>query len=99
MYELARKGIEVERQPVKIKIYDLKFLEYTHPILKIRVRSSSGTYIRALADDIGKALGTGAYLEELRRTKIDGYDVKDARKLEELTPETWHKFAIDITPK
>jgi len=98
MYELARRGIEVERKPVKIKIYDLEILEYTYPFLKIRVHSSSGTYIRSLAHDIGQRLkaesgqlkaGYGAYLEELRRTKIGKYNVKDAHKLEELTPETW----------
>jgi tRNA pseudouridine55 synthase len=89
MYELARKGIEVKRQPVKINIYDLEFLEYSYPILKIRVRSSSGTYIRTLAEDIGRALGSGAYLEELRRTKIGPYDIKDAHRLEKLAPDSW----------
>lgn len=89
MYELARKGIEIERQPVKIKIYDLEFIEYNYPILKIRVRASSGTYIRTLAEDIGKALGSGAYLEELRRTKIGVYDIKNAHPIDILAPNSW----------
>ena len=99
MYELARAGKEIPRKPTKIKIYSIELLEYDFPLNKICVHCSSGTYIRSLAHDLGRALGTGAYLEELRRTKIGKYDVKDAHKLEELTPETWHKFAIDITPK
>lgn len=89
MYELARKGIEVERQPVKITIYDLEFLGYEYPILKISVHCSSGTYIRSLADDIGKTLDSGAYLEELRRTKIGAYEIKDAHKLDTVTKENW----------
>jgi len=99
MYELARAGIVVPRQPVKIKIYELEILDYAYPSLKIRVRSSSGTYIRSLAHDIGQALGCGAYLKELRRTKIGKYDVANAHKLEKLAPETWHNFAVGITPK
>jgi len=89
MYELARRGIEVVRQPVKITIYDLEFLEYTYPLLKIRVHCSSGTYIRSLADDIGKALNSGAYLEELRRTKIGAYRIEDAHQLSEVAPDSW----------
>ena len=78
LYELAREGKEVERKPVRVTIHELELLSFAWPFAEIRTRVSSGTYIRALADDIGKALGCGAYLEELRRTKIGAYDVKDA---------------------
>jgi tRNA pseudouridine55 synthase len=94
MYELARRGIEVPRQPVKIKIYELEILDYTYSSLKIRVRSSSGAYIRSLAHDIGTALGCGAYLEELRRTKIGRYDVKDAYQLEDIIAENWREKCL-----
>jgi tRNA pseudouridine55 synthase len=84
LYELAREGIEIERKPVRVTIYELELVSYEWPLASIRTRVSSGTYIRALADDIGKALGCGAYLEELRRTKIGGFDAKDAVKPEDI---------------
>lgn len=83
-YELARKGIEPELKPRKVKIYDIKILNYTWPFLTIRVKCSSGTYIRSLAKDIGEALGTGAYLKELQRTRIGKFSVKDAKSIAEL---------------
>ena len=87
LYELAREGKEIERKPVRVTIHELELVEYAWPVAKIRTRVSSGTYIRALADDIGKALGCGAYLEELRRTRIGSFDVKDAVKKEEIAPD------------
>ncbi len=77
-YKLARKGKSFETPTREIEIYDIEILEYNYPELKIRCHVSSGTYIRTLAEDIGKKLGTGAYLTSLRRTKIGNYDVKDA---------------------
>lgn len=82
LYELAREGKEIERAPVRVTIHELELVSYAWPTAKIRTRVSSGTYIRALADDIGKVLGCGAYLEELRRTSIGSFDVKDAVKKE-----------------
>lgn len=78
LYELAREGAEVERKPVRVTIHELELLSYDWPYLTIRARVSSGTYVRALAHDVGIALGCGAYLEELRRTRIGPHDVKDA---------------------
>ena len=69
-YKLARKGQEVEIPSRQVTIYSLDLLEYNYPNLKIRTNVSSGTYIRSLAQDIGEALGTGAYCSELRRTSI-----------------------------
>ncbi|MBQ8996822.1 tRNA pseudouridine(55) synthase TruB [Candidatus Saccharibacteria bacterium] len=83
-YDLARKGIDVEMPVRKVKIYRIDILEYKWPMLKIRAEVSSGTYIRTLGEDIGKALGTGAYVRVLRRTKIDKYRVEDAMGLEDL---------------
>ena len=77
-YKLARKGEDFEMPSRKVTIYNIEILEYKYPMLKIRCHVSSGTYIRTLAEDIGKKLGTGAYLTSLRRTKIGSYDVKDA---------------------
>ena len=78
LYELARRGIEVKREPHKIEIYKIKLLEYNYPRLKIEVKCSVGTYIRALAHDIGQGVGTGAYCSELTRTKIGHFNLKKA---------------------
>ncbi|MBR2641310.1 tRNA pseudouridine(55) synthase TruB [Candidatus Saccharibacteria bacterium] len=77
-YRLARKGQDFEIPPREIEIYDIKILKYNYPELIIRVHCSSGTYIRTLAEDIGKALETGAYLTALRRTKIGEYSIENA---------------------
>jgi len=84
LYELARAGETIERKPVRVTIHELELIAYAWPIAKIRTRVSSGTYIRALADDIGRALGCGAYLEELRRTAIGTHTVEDAVKKEDI---------------
>lgn len=78
LYELARQGKIVERQPSKIEIYKIKLLDYSYPNLKIEVSCSTGTYIRTLAEDIGKNLGVGAYCLELTRTSIGKYKLKNA---------------------
>ena len=80
-YKLARKGTDFEIPSRKVKIYSIDILNYNYPELKIRVHCSSGTYIRTLAEDIGEALGTGAYLTALRRTNIANYSVDDALML------------------
>jgi tRNA pseudouridine55 synthase len=83
-YELARKGKEVIMSPRKVNIYSIKLVNYEYPTLKITCEVSSGTYIRSLARDIGKKLSTGAYLNELRRTKVGQYTVQKAVTLQEL---------------
>ena len=80
-YKLARKGAEFETPTREVTIYNIEILKYEYPELTIRCEVSSGTYIRTLAEDIGKELGTGAYLTSLRRTKVGDYDVKNAIKL------------------
>lgn len=80
LYELARKGIEVERNPRKVIIKKIDFVAYKKGILKIEVACSSGTYIRTLAQDIGNKLGCGATVKELRRKKIGNFNVKKALK-------------------
>lgn len=68
LYDLARKGITIERQPVKVQIA-ITFISYNYPMLEIQVSCSKGTYIRSLAHDIGTFLGCGAHLFELARTR------------------------------
>lgn len=84
LYEYARQGVEVERAPREVMIYDLRLDRFAGEELVITVRCSKGTYIRTLAEDIGKALGCGAYLEALRRTAIGEFVVEHAKTLEQL---------------
>lgn len=92
LYELARKGKTVKRQPHDITIYDIELLTYDFPELKIRTVTSPGTYIRTLAHDIGEKLGTGAYCEKLSRTQIGPYRVEDAVGPRAVTIATKEKF-------
>ena len=73
LYELAREGVEVEREPRKITIHALELLRCELPEVEIRVHCSKGTYVRTLAEDIGKALGCGAHVTALRRTGVGPY--------------------------
>lgn len=86
LYDLARQGIEVERQARTVTVYSADLLESYEEAneYKISVSCSSGTYIRTLIDDIGKKLGCGAVLTELRRTKANGFKVEDAVTVEQL---------------
>jgi tRNA pseudouridine55 synthase len=78
LYELARKGKEVEVQPRTIEILEFEITRINLPEVDFRVVCSKGTYIRSLANDFGKALGSGAYLSALRRTKIGDFNVDNA---------------------
>lgn len=82
LYKLARKGITVERPPRTVQIYEFSVLGYTPPDVYIRVRCSSGTYVRSLCHDIGRQLGCGAILAALRRTYVGNYSVEKAKPLE-----------------
>lgn len=82
-YKLAREGQIVEMPKRTVTIYSINLIDYTYPLLKIRTHVSSGTYIRSLAIDLGTKLKTGAYCQELRRIKINNFDVKDAQTLKD----------------
>ena len=84
LYEYARAGIEIERAPRRITITELTLLAAEKDRLLIRVACSKGTYIRALATDIGAALGCGAHLDTLRRTRIGTFDLSASLTLEAL---------------
>ena len=93
LYELARKGQEVERQPRPITVFELTNLGFDGIRLSLRVRCSKGTYIRTLCQDIGEALGCGGCMEALRRVRAGEYGIEDAVPLEQLleseTPEQY----------
>jgi tRNA pseudouridine55 synthase len=84
LYRLARKGMEVERSPRKIEIYSLQMVGLEDSLLEIDVHCSKGTYIRTLAEDIGHALGCGAYLASLRRTGIEPYWLQSCYSIDRL---------------
>lgn len=94
LYELARRGGEVERKPVRICIYRFEAIKPTGELLKdnldgtfdfeVRVACSSGTYVRTLAEDFGKRLQMGAHLAELRRTRVGDFEIQQAQTLDQL---------------
>ena len=81
-YEFARKGIKKEMNPVTVYFRELDLLSFGIPDIRIRILCSKGTYIRSFARDLGKALGSGAYLASLERTAIGPYLLKNAFSLE-----------------
>jgi tRNA pseudouridine55 synthase len=83
-YKLARKGQEVNIRAKMIRIHQFTISKIELPLLAFRVHCTKGTYIRSLANDLGKRLNNGAYLASLRREKIGEYEVKDAWQLEDL---------------
>ena len=84
LYELAREGVEVERQARRIRIEEIELLEQSATGAKLRVRCSKGTYIRTLCEDIGKRLGYGAHMTALERTKTGPYTLADSYRIDEI---------------
>jgi tRNA pseudouridine55 synthase len=84
LYKLARKGIEVEREPRLIHIYNFRFTAYEEPIGIFRLACTKGTYVRSVAHDLGQKLGCGAHLSTLRRITSGKFDVTDAVDFEEV---------------
>ncbi len=78
LYDLARKGVEVERRPRRVKVYELNLVAFDGNEAEIDVKVSKGTYIRVLADDIGRRLGVFAHLKALRRTEVGSLSIRDA---------------------
>ena len=97
-YEMARKGEEVELEPRTVHVYSLEILEWAPPESVVDVYCSSGTYVRSLANDLGKSLGTGAHLVGLRRTKSGRFTLRDAVQLRRLQESfdagDWYRFLI-----
>lgn len=97
-YEMARHGQEVDLEPRTVQVYSLEVLEWAPPEAVIDVYCSSGTYVRSLAHDLGKELGTGAHLIGLRRTKSGRFTLRDAvplRRLQEaFDAGNWYRYLI-----
>ncbi|HSX25341.1 MAG TPA: tRNA pseudouridine(55) synthase TruB [Candidatus Andersenbacteria bacterium] len=95
MYDLARKGEIVEQKPRNITIHDIALETYSYPKLTISVTCSTGTYIRAIARDIGSILGTGGYCSRLERTAIGNFTIQRAVQLQSI-PENINSVLISL---
>jgi tRNA pseudouridine55 synthase len=84
LYDLARQGVEVPRESRRIQVHELQSVSFSGEFLEISVKCSKGTYVRTLGEEIGKRLGCGAYLTQLRRTAIGRFRVEDALAPEDL---------------
>jgi tRNA pseudouridine55 synthase len=84
LYELARKGIQIERQERRVCIYSLRVSGFDLPYFDLAISCSKGTYVRTLCDDIGAVLGTGAHLFSLERSAIGSFDIKNSTRQEEM---------------
>jgi tRNA pseudouridine55 synthase len=85
LYKWVRKGIAIETPNKEVEVYDLTFIDYTHPYVDVEVTCSKGTYIRVIAHDFGTALGCGAALHTLKRTKHGEFDLRRSVVLDALT--------------
>jgi tRNA pseudouridine55 synthase len=97
LYKLARKGVEVEREPRLIHIYNFRFTNYSEPNAEFRLACTKGTYVRSVAHELGQKVGSGAHLATLRRSASGKFDVADATPLDallNLTPSQLEKKVI-----
>lgn len=98
LYKLARKGQEVERKPRFIHVYRFAVTEWAPPLVTFDVLCTKGTYVRTLAHDVGQALGCGACLDALRRTRSGSFDVKDSLPFDEVLNLTPAQLAARVIP-
>ena len=101
LYKLAHQGIEVERQPRTVHIHELVMTRYAGDELDIELRCSKGTYVRTLAEDIGRELGCGAHLSALRRTRVGPFDLQASvtmERLEELAEQGFEALDPHVVP-
>ena len=85
-YDVARRGGEVKLEPRPVKVYSIELLDYQWPLVKLRIDCGRGTYIRAIARDLGELLACGGYLTALTRTKIGTFTLPDAVQLAGISP-------------
>jgi tRNA pseudouridine55 synthase len=98
LYKLARKGIEVEREPRLIHIFSFRFTNYHEPDGQFKVACTKGTYVRSIAHDLGQKLGCGAHLATLRRSISGKFDVADATPLSEVLKLTTAELEKKVIP-
>lgn len=96
LYELARKGIEVEREGRLVKIYEIEDIKINNPNIKMKVTCSKGTYIRSLCYDIGEALGVGATMTKLKRNKTSKFTEEESINIDDINSENIENYIISI---
>jgi tRNA pseudouridine55 synthase len=94
LYEIARENKVIDRESSLINIEKIKLKKYNWPNLYLKIKCSSGTYIRSLAYDIGLELACGAYLKALKRTRVGKFKLKNAYSLEEIKKDNWQKLCF-----
>jgi tRNA pseudouridine55 synthase len=97
-YDLARQGIKPTLQPREVMIYDLEVLDYQWPHLRLRIDCGRGTYIRALARDIGVALNVGGHLSQLRRTRVGRFHIDSAITLDAVSTAALPGLLAGVEP-
>ena len=98
LYKLARKGVEVEREPRLIHIYNFRFTNYSEPRGEFRLACTKGTYVRSVAHDLGQKIGCGAHLATLRRSASGKFDVADAMALDAILKLTTSELERKVVP-
>jgi len=92
LYKLARKGVEIDREPKRVVIHELQLLDFRPPEVEFELHCSKGTYVRTLCADIGRDLGCGAYLKTLRRLASGRFRVEDAVPVEDM--KNWERDQV-----
>ena len=98
LYKLARKGIEVAREPRLVHIYNFRFTNYEPPLGQFKVACTKGTYVRSIAHELGQKLGCGAHLAALRRSVSGKFDVADATRLDDILKLTTAELEKKVIP-
>jgi tRNA pseudouridine55 synthase len=98
LYKLARKGIEVEREPRLVHIYNFRLTGYREPLGEFRIACTKGTYVRSIAHELGQKLGCGAHLATLRRVTSGKFDVADATLLDDVLKWTTAELEKKVIP-
>ncbi len=98
LYKLARQGIEVERKPRLIHIYNFRFSAYTEPYAQFRIACTKGTYVRTVAHELGQKIGCGAHVAMLRRESSGRFDVADALEYEEALQASGQQLQARVIP-
>ena len=96
-YDLARKGKAPEMKSRPARISAITLVDYAYPDVHFVADVSSGTYIRSLVEDIGKALGVSAYMPALRRTRVGPFKIEDVATVDSLTPANLHTFLLNFS--
>jgi tRNA pseudouridine55 synthase len=99
LYKLARKGMEIERSPRKVVVKCAEILGFENPFIKLRIVCSKGVYIRSIINDLGDALGTGAHMTGLARTRIGDFRLEDSALIGDLPDSPGALFSIDSALK